>query len=491
MIGDGTDGRVYEMLDGNVLKVYQDGITTDEEPNSGVGEQFLKEIAVMSSLECANIPKFMGYRLDKNKKYIATVGKRAIGDLSENTNVFWKDGRLDCRTAIRFIKDISNALRALHQNNIIHCDVKCSNILVYSDRFVLIDYGLSCFNGSTKTVPKKSHYNIITEGYRPPEVLSESSYYTDAVDIWSLGMVIMRSMFRVAMPSSISGMKQFFGRPTTKEFDDFTVHMEEECKQELIKKWSPIKKVLSPSKDAIKAALSGKTSLKVAGGSSSNLKYFVRIKKAIGSRKIGKHKYSKFVEKIAHLVSQMLHYDPFKRISAENLYQEIVKLEEKYNVSSESPQSTSLESKPIKTEEIITERGENIDEIVKLEKYNCEEFSVIANEVFSDAARGLELFNRIEKRCRSYSSSLEQNSFELFLHECAIMSIVSKLTAPYYTYYDDIYKAPLSSKLTNGFLNGRTFKEYLSSKNLSLKSFMRLLADSELNIISLTSGKLI
>lgn len=79
-------------------------------------------------------------------------------------------------------------LSYLHSNNIIHRDLKSSNILVNNKGEIKIaDFGLArSFNPNLK---KNFTNRVVTLWYRSPELLLGSREYDEAVDIWALGCV--------------------------------------------------------------------------------------------------------------------------------------------------------------------------------------------------------------------------------------------------------------------------------------------------------------
>jgi len=82
------------------------------------------------------------------------------------------------------IYQILRALLYLHSANIIHRDVKPSNVLINEDCTIKIcDFGLS------RSLCEKDQLSlteyVVTRYYRAPEVMLCSHHYSKAVDIWS------------------------------------------------------------------------------------------------------------------------------------------------------------------------------------------------------------------------------------------------------------------------------------------------------------------
>jgi len=97
------------------------------------------------------------------------------------------------------IKALLTALKVIHENQVIHRDVKPSNILV--GRRGLINVTLCDFGSSVDLKNKDKFYNPeptqgeLTLDYAPPEILFSNKPYDEehpfSYDIWSLGVVFL------------------------------------------------------------------------------------------------------------------------------------------------------------------------------------------------------------------------------------------------------------------------------------------------------------
>ncbi|HLP87191.1 MAG TPA: serine/threonine-protein kinase [Nostocaceae cyanobacterium] len=95
----------------------------------------------------------------------------------------------------QFLKDILPVLRYIHQNHVIHRDIKPQNLLRCADdkRLVLIDFGavkekLIDVSGNSLNRSKSTNF-IGTAGFAPPEQLSLRPVY--ASDIYALGVTCL------------------------------------------------------------------------------------------------------------------------------------------------------------------------------------------------------------------------------------------------------------------------------------------------------------
>ena len=88
------------------------------------------------------------------------------------------------------MEQLLSALAFLHKRNIVHRDIKCSNLLI-SRRGILklADFGLA-LQIDPKNKRQKLHCKVITLWYRPPELFLGTPKYHSEVDMWSAGCIL-------------------------------------------------------------------------------------------------------------------------------------------------------------------------------------------------------------------------------------------------------------------------------------------------------------
>lgn len=188
-IGQGSFGTVYKTF--NVLdnKYYALKIT-----NINNNEDF-KECRMLSKLSHPNIIRYYSVWSELNKLYLQTeLCNEDLKNYIINRNILSKQD-------IYYFSDILKGLSYLHSNNIVHRDLKSSNILIINNTAKICDFNLSKIkpnNNLLQIDSKSSNKNIKkmnentkgigTELYSSPEQLNGWSY-DYRVDIYSLGII--------------------------------------------------------------------------------------------------------------------------------------------------------------------------------------------------------------------------------------------------------------------------------------------------------------
>ena len=94
---------------------------------------------------------------------------------------------------------VLNGLKRIHKSEVLHKDIKPSNIMIKGKTPVLIDFG-----SARKNTPGKEHTKIITERYSPIEQYNENQEFGDWTDIYSLSATFYRAIVGQAPPEATS-----------------------------------------------------------------------------------------------------------------------------------------------------------------------------------------------------------------------------------------------------------------------------------------------
>lgn len=93
-----------------------------------------------------------------------------------------------------FLMQILKGLEFCHRNEVLHRDIKGSNLLIDNDgNLKIADFGLARSFGE----PGRKYTNrVITLWYRPPELLLGANEYGPSVDMWSVGCLLAELLTR-------------------------------------------------------------------------------------------------------------------------------------------------------------------------------------------------------------------------------------------------------------------------------------------------------
>lgn len=149
--------------------------------------RFGRESRVMQRVDHTHVVRIIGRgttsRLGGRRPYI--VMEYVDGhNLAEYVSQF---GPLEYRILVPFALTLADSLVALHEEEIVHADVKPKNIIVASHGPVLVDLGIS--RGADMTRITLTGERLVSSGYTAPEVVNFAPP-TQSSDVWSWGSVV-------------------------------------------------------------------------------------------------------------------------------------------------------------------------------------------------------------------------------------------------------------------------------------------------------------
>lgn len=195
-LGAGNQALIKEAIDkyGNqrCIKCYKKGGMTMQSLND-----IQEECETMQLLACKNIARTFEMFQDANFVYmvnevyyggdLTTIEQKAVAKMGAGgiTEDWWRGIFRQCVEALQF----------MHQQAMMHCDIKEPNMMLRTDNYaspqvVLIDFGVS------KAMTEKDTGMVSgTPGYMPPETMNVGKWYPGG-DIFSMGVTIVQLLLR-------------------------------------------------------------------------------------------------------------------------------------------------------------------------------------------------------------------------------------------------------------------------------------------------------
>jgi len=161
-------------------------------------KEFENEVRALRAIRHANVVRFIGIcKKNDDEIYIVTEYisggelKKLLLDLTK---------KLSWKMLISMLLDVANAMEYIHENNMLHRDLKSSNLLIAEDYSIKVaDFGVSRFMDTSISSKGMTRPKMMTQCgtwcYMAPEVL-RSEEYNEKVDIFSFGIVLVEAVTR-------------------------------------------------------------------------------------------------------------------------------------------------------------------------------------------------------------------------------------------------------------------------------------------------------
>ncbi|XP_071964317.1 cyclin-dependent kinase 7-like [Antedon mediterranea] len=220
-LGEGQFATVYKARDvetDNIVAVKKIKLGHRSEAKDGVNRTALREIKLLQELHHENIIGLVD--VFGHKSNISLVMDFMDVDLEvliKDTTLILTPAHIKAYMLMTF-----KGLEYLHNNWILHRDMKPNNLLVNEAGVLkLADFGLAKTFGSPNRVYT---HQVVTRWYRCPELLFGARIYGTGVDIWSAGCILAELLLRVpflAGETDIDQLGKIFealGTPTEQDW---------------------------------------------------------------------------------------------------------------------------------------------------------------------------------------------------------------------------------------------------------------------------------
>ena len=186
-------------------------------------KRFEQECHFLSLINHPNIVQYLGTHRDPETN--APVLLMELMDESLTHFLESSPGDIPYHIQVNLSQDIAQALAFLHANGIIHRDLSSNNILLIAgNRAKVSDFGMSKFIDLNKT-----HIATLTscpgaKAYMPPEAIREPPVYTEKLDNFSLGVIIVQIITR-DFPSPVERF-EMMDVPDPRSSSGVTIHVQ-------------------------------------------------------------------------------------------------------------------------------------------------------------------------------------------------------------------------------------------------------------------------
>ena len=191
-IGRGSYGVIYNALYGGkecVAKEIHHNLMVDGIGTNTVIQSFVKEVNVLSTLRHPSIVNFIGVHFREGSRVPILIMERMWKSLA---SLLSERSSIPHIIKIHILKDVACGLNYLHSQDppILHRDLTANNILLSTNLDAKIaDLGLA---KALETITTQRMSTVPgTLAYMPPEATQHNPVYTDKLDVFSFGCVIL------------------------------------------------------------------------------------------------------------------------------------------------------------------------------------------------------------------------------------------------------------------------------------------------------------
>ncbi|ELP88957.1 serine/threonine protein kinase, putative [Entamoeba invadens IP1] len=225
-LGSGGFGTVFKVVDKKTQEELAVKVILREPLKGTVLQKLRSEVQIHSDLDNDRIVKMREVFEDVEKKYIYIL--LDLCNMETLKEVSSRRRRLHEPEIAYWMKEVIEGVIYLHQQKVIHRDLKLANIFIHDMHVKIGDFGLAAQLDSNSTTRKTM---CGTPTSMAPEIITKTGH-SYAVDIWAIGVMLYYLKFGMTPFGSTSRdhvydkiKKCEYGFPPTKRISDALVKL--------------------------------------------------------------------------------------------------------------------------------------------------------------------------------------------------------------------------------------------------------------------------
>ena len=176
--------------------------TSGQDVTNSFRRKFMREAKRLSEFDHLNIVKVIDVFEENGTAYMVMdyVDGETLQQLVD------RKGKLSEKEALEYIIPLCDALEVVHEKNLLHLDIKPSNILIkrQTNTPVLIDFGISKFTEASGVDHSTTTPVALTKGYAPLEQYGQDlSKLTALTDVYSVAATLYKLVTGVTPPEAV------------------------------------------------------------------------------------------------------------------------------------------------------------------------------------------------------------------------------------------------------------------------------------------------
>ncbi|MBC8106585.1 MAG: protein kinase [Anaerolineae bacterium] len=226
-LGEGAMGTVYEAKQNEPARTVAVKIMKSKQSSSAAAEgRFLRETRLLATLNHPHVAQLYDAGVHHHGVLHVPFCVMELVRGASSITVFAQSKRLSTKAKIELFLQVCAGVRHAHEQGVIHCDLKPSNILVNGEGQVkVIDFGVARsmqLDESTGTSWSDASVIFGTPQYMSPEQVSGHDFELDQrSDVYALGVILYELLcghlpYKVDRTSSVTAAKSILeSDPTT------------------------------------------------------------------------------------------------------------------------------------------------------------------------------------------------------------------------------------------------------------------------------------